>query len=232
MKKIFLLLLVLVAIAIGYNWVKTNYGTNKLKVAYTIEDATKFEQSISTVSEIKEVDGKLNPQDSVVNVGVVSVKTNIDSVQATALINKWAQYWIYAPLLNSAVVINPDNTIEYSGEFDLNRAIGYATVTGVSQEVVDAVKKYIKPFGSNFPIYAKGSLSITDNLVNAKILDFKIGFVPITTIVNHYTEEVNRFFTQRLSSDSRYNVKNLSVSDGKINFEGNIPSKVEYYKSK
>lgn len=232
MKKVFILILVLLVIAIGYNYVKTNYGTKKLNVAYTIEDATKLEQSIGTISEVKEVEGELKPQDSVVNGGVASVNTSVDNVQATALINKWAQYWIYAPLLNSAVVINPDNTIEYSGEFDLNRAIGYANVTGVSQEVVDAVKKYIEPFGANFPIYAKGTVAITDNVVNANVSDFKIGFVPITSIVNQYAGEVNSFVTQRLSPDSKYNVKSLTVSDGKINFEGNLPSKVEYYKSK
>lgn len=232
MKKVFIFLLILVGISVGIIAIQKAFAPKVTKVEYTLEDAKAFETKIGTSSSLSSLESAVEPKDSVKNSGVKSVNTKLSEKEATALINMWAEYWQYAPLLNSNVKINPDNTVEYSGTFDLNRAIGYANVTGVSKEIVDVVKKYIQPFGASFPIYAKGTVDIKDNVVNGSISDARISIVPVTSVVNKYAGEINSFVSDRLSTDSTYGVKSLNVSDGNLNVEGSFPEKVEFYKGK
>lgn len=224
MKKFIIFLIVFSLLFASVYFLFQKFGIKKVSTQYDINQAIAFVKENGSIIKINTI----NPTGEVTNTEAVTVNEEIDQRLATGLINYWSNSWVYAPVVNSNVVINDDNTIEYSGDFVFNRALGFAKVTGISQSVIDTVSKYIKPFGASFPIYVKGTIDITDNVVNANVSQMQVSILPVTKYVNDYRGEINEFVSSQLSKQAEYNIRKLSVESGKINVDGDVPKTVEY----
>jgi len=173
----------------------------------------------------------IKPEDSIINGEPKDVNTRLNASQASSIIDLWSSVWAYAPLSDSKVVIGDDNTVEYTGVFNVDKALGYASATGISKTTVDAVRKFIKPLGQSFPIYGKGKIEIENNNVNVNFSKANVGIIPIPSdMLKKYKGNVDSFVEQQLSQDSKYTVNTFKVEDGEFVIDAVLPQTVSYYK--
>ncbi|KKR06089.1 MAG: hypothetical protein UT34_C0001G0129 [candidate division WS6 bacterium GW2011_GWF2_39_15] len=231
MKKVIILLVIVAVIVVAVAGVKNFLKPKTVSVNYSQKDYDGLTQKLGYTAKIVDIEGEIQPANSIANSGVKEVDSDITNVEATAAMNHWADSWKYAPLTNSSVKINSDDSFEYSGTFSVTRALGYASATGVPQSLVDTVSKYIKPFGGSFPVYLKGKVEILNNSVNADLSSVRVSFLSIPSdTINKYAGEVNNFVSERLSPDSKYKIEQFKIKEGKFILKGKLPEKIEYYK--
>ena len=63
--------------------------------------------------------------------------------------------------------VNANGTVDFSAMVDMTRLQNFATASGVPNSTKGMALKYIGALGNSFPISASGTLSITNNQVNA-----------------------------------------------------------------
>jgi hypothetical protein len=137
--------------------------------------------------------------------------------------------WALNPFTDVQVKIAQDSVVEASGIVHVDRLRGYAEATGVPQDQIDAIAKgmtkYRIPQGS-FPVYAKGTLSITDNKLDINLSGLTIGKIPIAeTLYRGAKSSFESFVRERLTSGGygSLSVKALSFANGKMTFSGTLP---------
>lgn len=211
-----------------------NSKPRDLGITYSDTDLENAYSKSGTMTEILQITGDtpLNPNQTVIGDGSKSVDVELTSEEATALINKWSDAWVYAPVSNVQYRINPDNTGEVSAVFDVNKAINYAKATGVPEYIVNAVTDYIKPLGTQFPVYMKGTLEIVNNKVDLNLSDVKIGFLSAKLALNSgLKSQVDQFVEDRLTGGMvNEQIESFKMQDGKALVKGVIPEKVTYVK--
>lgn len=211
-----------------------NTKPQDLGVTFSEQDLNSAYSKSGTVTEVQQITGNtvLKPNQTVIGDGSKSVDVQLTSEEATALINKWSEVWIYAPVSNVQYKINPDNTGEVSALFDVSKAVNYAKATGVPEYIVNAVTDYIKPLGNQFPVYMKGTLEIANNKVDLNLSNVKIGFLSVpSSLYSGLKSQTDQFVEDRLTGGMvSERIESFKMENGKAVVKGVIPEKVTYVK--
>jgi len=198
-------------------------GQKDLGIKITKEDSVAAinKVGIEIISLPKETD----PKDDYRLEGKKDVDIVMDSKEVTAHSNN--RPWKNLPAKNIQVKINSDGSAEASGILIVAKALPYAMALGYSEEQIkETMAKYKIP-AVEVPFYIKATGGVINNNVTANASSIKIGAVNIPSgIVAQASSEAESFLENLIQKHSEsVNIENVSLSDGKVNFKGQLPEK-------
>lgn len=214
---IFILIIIPVAI---YLYFFTG-SPKDLGIKYSPEDYTQGYQKVGT--EVIPATGSVSVKDSLQFSGKKETNISLTSSEITGYLN--GDKYIYAPISNIQVKINPDGTGEVSGILNLKNFITYVSLTTPTEDVQKAIDKY--HISANPPFYAKGTLVVTNNQVNFNFTSLEIGRIPVPQ--NYVSENIgalNDYATKKLNSIPNLQVRSLTLSDSQAHLDATVPEKV------
>jgi hypothetical protein len=134
------------------------------------------------------------------------------------------------PLKDFQLRVNTDGTTEIAAVMMLDKFNAYATTRGATNEGIQQVLDGIKKAGiveKEIPVYMKGDAAIVNGQLNFDATSLKIGRLPISAdILNNNAQNIIDYFNKHESDIPGFSVKNATVVNGKIHFEGTLPSSV------
>jgi hypothetical protein len=222
--------LVLVAGYFGFvPGVSNLFGSNKptdLGITYTQADY----QSARAKGNIQRVDLPTStpPEQSLSFSGQQNANVTLTDNEVTALIDE--KVYEYFPMKNCQVRFNADGSAEFSGILKLDTLKDYAKARGVSEADFKAILDRVNTFAvvqKEMPFYIKGTGSAVNGVISFNTSAFKLGRLSIPTdqINGHKAELLNALQSDVLSIPG-FSVKNFSISDGAMHFEGTLPTSV------
>ena len=127
--------------------------------------------------------------------------------------------------------INSDNTVEISADIAIDQLANYATANGIAssdmQTVLDTINK-VGAVEKQVPFYAEGEATVTNGQLDFNISNIKIGRVPIPADqINSHKADIVNYFNQLESDIPGFSVKNASIINGQIHFDGTLPSSIK-----
>lgn len=207
-----------------------------LGVVWSAEDALNFQEKIGTsattmtVEECSKTGATCVPGTTSYS-GTQTIDTTMTNAEGTALINEWIKLSPNAPFTSAQMRVNNDGTVDFSGLVDMNRVKNYARVSGVPQETIDLVSKYVGVLGTSFPINASGRLTIKNNQVDANFNSVKVGFIQVPAdILTSNKSTVDSFVEDRFKVVKGMSIEELSFENGKTTFKGTMPKEIEFIK--
>lgn len=218
---IFVLIVIVVIIPVIIFKYFISGGPRDLGVKYTPADYTETHQKIGT--EVVTASTSASIKDSLLFSGKKETKVSLNSSEITAYLN--ADKYIYAPLTNVQIKINPDGTGEASGILNIKNFITYASLTTPTADVQKAIDRF--HLNANLPFYAKGTLVVINNQVNFNISQLEIGRIPVPqNYVSENQAALNDYATKKLNSIPNLQVRSLTLTDAKANLDATVPQKV------
>jgi len=224
------LVLVLVAGYFGFvPGISNIFGSNKpvdLGITYTQADY----QSARAKGNIQRIDlpAGAPPEQSLSFAGQQSANVTLTDNEVTALIDE--KVWAYFPLKNCQVRFNADSSAEFSGILLLDTLKDYARARGVSEEDFNTVLDRVGTFAiiqKEMPFYIKGTGSVVNGVISFNTSAFKLGRLSIPTDqINGHKDELLRALQSDVLSIPGFSVKNFSISNGQMHFEGTLPTSV------
>lgn len=156
--------------------------------------------------------------------GSHSISKNFTAQELTAVANE--RTWSNLPFSNVQIRINPDNTIEFSGNVATAKLADYlVAVGGLSRDMAEKIKGYV-PVQGNPSFYLHTSGKIINNQTSLAVSSVQIGPVSIPdNYINQYQPMVTKFINDRIAAWSGMQVNSLTFSGGQLVFEGNLPDK-------
>lgn len=218
---IFAIIVIVIIVPLALFMFITSGGPRDLGVKYTQADYTQTHQKIGT--EVVTASTSASVKDSLQFSGKKESKVSLNSSEITAYLN--ADKYVYAPITNVQIKINPDGTGEASGILNIKNFITYVSLTTPTEDVQKAIDKF--HINANPPFYAKGTLVVTNNQVNFNIQHLEVGRIPVPQ--NYVTENqgaLNDYATKKLNSIPNLQVRSLTLTDGKANLDATVPEKV------
>jgi hypothetical protein len=235
---VFSILSVLVLVAGYFGFfpgISSIFGSNKpidLGVTYTSADSASG-MAKGKVKHI-EITDPGTPQGSLTFSGQIPAKFSLTQSEVTALIN--GNQWKYFPLSDVQVRFNSDNTVEASGILHLDILKDYALARGVSEsDFNDAISKlnWYTAVQKEMPYYIKGTGSVVgtgsaaNGVITFNCIDFKLGRLPIpASQINDRKADLLNLLNSDVLTIPGFSVKNFSISNGQMNFEGTLPAVV------
>jgi hypothetical protein len=120
--------------------------------------------------------------------------------------------------------INPDNSVEVSSLLEVDII---ANSNQVPQEVKDALKSVNEAGLKEVPVYLKGEVSVVNGQLNYDAQDIKIGKISIPSQqVDDNKSQITGYFQTVQSYVPGLSIKNASIVNGKLHFDGTVPSSV------
>ncbi len=120
--------------------------------------------------------------------------------------------------------INADNSVEASALLEVDKI---ANNDQIPQEVKDALKSVNDAGLKEVPVYMKGDVSVVNGQLNYTAEDIKIGKLSIPAgQVNDAKSQVSNYFQTLESHIPGLSIKNASIINGKLHFDGTVPSSV------
>ncbi|MCX6642804.1 MAG: hypothetical protein NTV15_05390 [Candidatus Bathyarchaeota archaeon] len=202
-------------------------GANKPKdlgVTYTIADLTSANAKLGVIFKT------LPPTDSgaasLTRTGQKQLIASFTSAELTALLNDHSQKWKYYPINDIQVKINNDGVIELSGVLQADRFTGFADAVQVSESSRGQVRPYLYVVSSNPSIYMKGSLSITNNVVQTDIQSVEVGRLSVSgDQLNSYKGALDSFIQDR-ANGRIIKINSASFKNGQVYVDALIPQEL------
>ena len=155
--------------------------------------------------------------------GEKETKYSISSEELTALVNS---PWMYYPFTDVQIKIGLDDKVEASAMLKTDRVVDLLKSMGLGKEQIDEILNKAKLPAKNVPVYIKGNFSVIDGKAVVTPSALEIGQIPVPMIVlEKITPELTEAVNFVISNFPGFYIKNLSFSDGKMNFEGTVPIK-------
>ncbi|MGB9694641.1 MAG: hypothetical protein ACP5SB_01495 [Caldisericaceae bacterium] len=186
-----------------------------LGVRYTSKDFQNVSKKAGVIKDAIPVSGKRS--DYTYN---WSGKVNVNAVYSQEELTAWfdSNRPSYSPFKNVQIKINNDGTVEASANVDFKSIADYY--------LTPEERKYVPSFiPSAAPMYAKGTLSVTNNVVHLNPEKITIGLVPVPsnlltpTNVSYLETKIESLIAE---TPNLY-VETLKVQDGKIVYKGTGP---------
>jgi hypothetical protein len=128
------------------------------------------------------------------------------------------------PMKDFDLRVNPDKSIEISSLLLVDKAGEYRNI---SNRVKTAVNDVNKTGLKEVPFYMKADMSVVNGQLNFNASDVKVGKLSVPAEqVNGAKGEISSFLVSIQQDVPGFSVKNASVIDGKIHFDGTLPSSV------
>jgi hypothetical protein len=201
-------------------------GSNKprdLNVRYANIDVAKLHNSVGAKTVVtKQLSGS-GTEAGFLFEGEKPAKYSITSEELTALANS---PWKYFPFTDVQIKIAQDGTVETSAMLRADRLIGFAKSLGVSQEQVNEAMNQFRIPVTNVPVYAKGNFTVTNGKVEISVQKAEISRIPLpSAVIVKAIPTITSGVGSLITSFPGFSIKNLSFSNGKMNFEGTVPLK-------
>jgi hypothetical protein len=163
--------------------------------------------------------------------GTQAVDTTLTNAQGTALINEWIKLSKNAPFSSAQMRVNNDGSVDFSATVDLNRLKNFGSASHIPADLMDTATKFVGVLGNSFPLSASGTLTVTNNKVDANFSNFKVGFLPVPgAILSGQKDAIDSFIEDRLQVVQGLSIQELSFSGGKTTFKGTLPQTIVYVK--
>jgi hypothetical protein len=168
------------------------------------------------------LNGSTGPQGSIRLEGNHHVDTVLTAEEITAAQN--ARNYKYDPIRNVQVKINSDNTVETSGRLSIPKAKDYLRAIGYTESEIDQALSAAKDVPGEAAFYAKGTVSMTNNVLSTDISEAKIGNVqiPKDQLSNGALASIA---SSLISKNPGVSVDKFEIVDGKAHFVGTYPDK-------
>jgi hypothetical protein len=195
-----------------------------LGVTYTSADLDSANSKLGVIFK------NLPPTDSgatsLTKTGQKQLIASFTSAELTALLNDHSQKWKYYPIKNIQVKISNDGVIELSGVLQADRFTGFADAVEVRESSRSQVRPYLYVVSSNPSIYMKGSLSITNNVVQTDIQRIEVGRLSVSgDQVNSYKGALDSFIQDR-ANGRIIKINAASFKNGQVNVDALIPQEI------
>jgi len=150
------------------------------------------------------------------------VDTYLTAEEITAAQN--ARNYKYDPIKNVQVKINADNTVETSGKISISKAKDYLSAIGIPQADIDKALSVAKDFPGEAAFYAKGTVSMANNVLSTDLSEVKIGNIAIPK-EQLSSGTLAAIASTIISKNPGVNVEKFEIVDGKAHFVGTYPDK-------
>lgn len=203
------------------------FGSNKPKdlgVKYTQADYQSGHAKTGSV--ITDLPSNASPEQSIKYSGSHPVNITFTQAEFNALINNHP--WKYYPFKDCQFRINADGTAEFSAVLLTDRLSDYAKSTGTSTLSAKIIEDYLSKVPGNPTVYTKGKASIVNGqIVNSDISEFQVGriSVPADQLQSNKSSFVSTA-QQQMKTIPGFSVKNFSMANGQVKFEGTLPDSV------
>lgn len=159
-------------------------------------------------------------KDSLQYQGQKEVNTSFSNAQITGMIN--SVKWVYKPVTNVQIKINPDGTGEASGILHIDKVLPFISLSHSTDEVEAAIKKY--NFGYNPPFYLKGKVSVTNNKVTLNPEKIEIGRITVPqNLISANLAAATTFAQDQLAVVPNLKIRSLTLDGGKVNLDATMP---------
>ncbi len=153
---------------------------------------------------------------------------NVTEEQATALLN--FSPWPYTPVEDCQVRFNADGSAEISGVLLMDKMHDYAFARGYTEDDFNNVLKYVKTYSVIQPkmaFYVKGAASAVNGSISFDVQKLEVGRLSIPVAqINEHKSELLDMYNRAVARTPGFSVKNFSMSDGKMHFEGTVPQTI------
>ncbi|MBU0758171.1 MAG: hypothetical protein KKF44_08940 [Nanoarchaeota archaeon] len=191
-----------------------------LGVRYTEQD---FLSSLNKIGgRLEELPKGTVITESIQMEGAIPVDVSFSSEELTAAAD--SRKWIYYPVKDPQVKVNPDGTVEASAIIRTGRLLDYALATKTPKYYVDLFDKFnILP---NPAVYVKAKGSVENNrIVGADLQEAQIGKIKIPdSAMEAVEDELITFIEGGLDRTPGLDVQHLDFDGGNLNIEGTIPA--------
>jgi hypothetical protein len=155
--------------------------------------------------------------------GKVPVSTSLTSEQISAFANT---DWKYYPFSNVQIRVNANNTVEASGYLKMSKIFSFTQALGFQDEDVRKAMDEYKIPTADLPMYAKGTLSVTDNKLDLNITSLTVKKIPVpSAIIAKAVPGIVSATESIISNLPGVDIQSLTFTDGKMNYKGTIPGK-------
>lgn len=234
MKRVLLFFLLLIAVLVGVGYLTLKgkipvlsniiFKQVDLGIDESPDTIYSFYDEIGFIDNLK---GESAKSGELVFEGSISLEHTFTQQELNSGISAWEESWTGTPFKNMQIKINSDGSIQVSALILTKQAEDIAKTLGYTDEQIGKAKDYLKLVPEYLPIYAQGSLSITNNIVDIDTKSFNIAGVNLPAPL---AEEVGSALadvvdkTRRLS-DTAYAESAVFTSEG-LEFKGTIPASV------
>lgn len=235
MKK-FLLILLLVIIsitAVGYLAIKgkipiiTNavFKQIDLGIDETPETIYAFYDQIGFVDGLK---GDTPKTGDLVFEGSIPLNHTFSQKEINSWISAWEESWTGIPFKNLQIKLYPDGTVEASSLISIKDAEAIGRTLGYTDEEINKAKTFLTFIPDPLPLYAKGTASVTNDVVSMNATDFKVANYTLPqnltdAVIGVVEDTIERAKTM---SDSAA-IQSATVTSDGVKFVGTVPASVK-----
>ena len=158
--------------------------------------------------------------------GSKSLQTTVTQEELTAMVNDHSSKWKAYPASDVQVRINQDGTMEMTGILRLDRLENYVAALGVTGEQIQQVLSPAKALSTNPRFYGKWDIDVANGQVTGKIDMITIGNLDLPQDQIAANKAILFQAIQSRLQKLNINAKSISVSNGKLNFDGSVPTQV------
>lgn len=200
-------------------------GVNKpvdLNVKYTNSDYESARSKLGITIDKTNTDTNY----SIKILDVKPVTTQLNSAEATALINYLADNWKDCPIQNIQMKINNDGTVEISGIILPERFDGFAKAVSMSDTTKITISPILAIVKSNPSFYAKLTTTISNGVVTSNISNIQVGKATLSTSDVAKIQEILVHYLTGISTPPVKNIENLSFQNGNMIVTGAFPTHI------
>lgn len=202
-------------------------GTNKprdLGVKYTSADLNSINSKTGVV--YSSLPASTTPEQSEKVSGSKPIQIQVTESELTAMVNDHASKWKYYPVSDVQIKIESDGSMKMSGILKIDRLNGYVQATGKTGEQVEQALSMAKTLGSNPRFYGEWKLNVVNGQVSGDIKSIQIGNIDAPQDqIQSYKNLIFSAIEGRLNQ-LQINAKTITVNNGKLIFDGDIPTQV------
>lgn len=157
------------------------------------------------------------------------VSADFTQAEFNALLN--VRTWEYYPLKDCQMRINSDNTMEFSCLVLTDRFEGYARTVGISEDTQATILNQIKMAGilqKEIPYYVRAKASVVNGQIDFTTYQVKVGRLSISgSMIDKYKPDLISMAQNRISHVAGFSCNNFSIANGKVHFDGTLPTSVQ-----
>jgi len=151
------------------------------------------------------------------------VDYNLTSEEISALAASPVKFF---PFQEVQIKIGQDGTLEASGILRADKIISFAQSLGFSSEDVQQAMNDYKIPVSSLPIYAKGTLSVTNNKVDLALNSLEVGRIGVPqSLVEKITPTIVSATEAIIQTLPGVDITSMTFDKGLMNYKGTIPTK-------
>jgi hypothetical protein len=164
--------------------------------------------------------------------GTIDIEHTFTQSEINSWLSAWEQGWADIPFRNLQIKLNSDNTVEASALISVKKAESIGKMLGYSDEEIEKAKEYLGYIPDPLPLYATGTASISNNVPDLNVRDFKVvgislpqGLIqPVTNVLSDIMERGTNM------SGAQTDIQSAEVTEAGVEFVGTVPAKVSISK--